>query len=102
MNNMVQYEEVRHYEYSADTLEEAKQKARGEYEEKSESQPEPTLEVDKEELLRKLENGEISEAEYNTLALPSTIGKDSIEFVDMEEETEEIEIKPEYGKDESY
>ena len=103
--NMQQYDDIHHYEYSANTIDEARAKAKGE----EYIPPETTFNVNKEELLRKLENGEISEAEYNTLTTASTIGKS--EFIDMPEIDknnednsleEEIEIKNDYSKDEFY
>ena len=98
--NMKQYEEL-HYEHSADTLEEAKAKAKGETFVPLESEN-----IDKEEYDKQLAAGTISQAEYNTFVNSSTLGH--LDFVDMDqpeeqkpEDTQEDFISP-FVKDETY
>ena len=93
--NMKQYEDI-HYEYSADTLDEARAQAQG-----KEYKTETIIEtLNKDDLKQKLDAGEISEAEYRTLTEPSSLGE-NIDFVDMDIQEEEKE-KPSYIKDDAY
>lgn len=102
--NMKQYESI-HYEHSADTLDEARAKSRGEEYEAPQSKTEEEEKTTKEELDEKLEKGEISQAEYDTLVNSSAFGQ--MEFVDMsnpepqEEDESQGFISP-FAKDESY
>lgn len=97
--NMNQYEGIR-YEHSADTLDEARAKSKGEEYEP----PQSTFEVDKEKMDKQLAAGIISQAEYDTFMSSSSLGK--IEFVDMDNPEEEVQeeqqfISP-YTKDDTY
>lgn len=96
--NMNQYEGI-HYEHSADTLDEARAKSKGEEYEA----PQSTFEIDKEKMDRQLAAGIISQAEYDTFMNSSSLGQ--IEFVDMdapEEVQEEQQFISPYTKDETY
>lgn len=113
---MNQYSDL-HFEHSSDTLDEARAKAKGEVY----VPPEIDTSVDQinpEELARKLKNGEITQAEYETFTgeVPSSLGRDD-DFVEMkspeelQKEESQEELLPEptvqqfispYSKDEAY